>query len=59
MRSITSLPTFAAAKNSPHLEIFRKKGTSAAARDRVDEWGDNLTEFEGKPLKSSRSARSI
>ncbi len=46
--------TFAAAKNSPHLEIFRKKGIEVLLlADRVDEWMvSNLSEFEGKPLKS-------
>ena len=46
--------TFAAAKNSPHLEIFRKKGIEVLLlSDRVDEWViGNLNEFEGKPLKS-------
>jgi molecular chaperone HtpG len=45
---------FAAAKNSPHLEIFRKKGIEVLLlADRVDEWVvSNLTEFEGKPLAS-------
>jgi molecular chaperone HtpG len=46
--------TFAAAKNSPHLEIFRKKGIEVLLlTDRVDEWAlSYLTEFEGKPLQS-------
>jgi molecular chaperone HtpG len=46
--------TFAAAKNSPHLEIFRKKGIEVLLlTDRVDEWVvGNLNEFDGKPLKS-------
>ncbi len=46
--------SFAAARNSPHLEIFRKKGIEVLLlSDRVDEWvGSNLTEFEGKPLAS-------
>ena len=31
--------SFAAAKNSPHLEIFRKKGVEVLLlTDRVDEW---------------------
>ena len=44
----------AAAKNSPHLEIFRKKGIEVLLMsDRVDEWLlSNLTEFEGKHLQS-------
>lgn len=43
-----------AAKNSPHLEVFRKKGIEVLLlSDRVDEWFvTNLTEFEGKPLQS-------
>ena len=46
--------TFPAAKNSPHLEIFRKRGIEVLLLwDRVDEWlVGNLTEFEGKPLAS-------
>ncbi|MFO7543143.1 MAG: molecular chaperone HtpG [Thiobacillus sp.] len=46
--------SFAAAKHSPHLEIFRKKGIEVLLlSDRVDEWlTSNLTEFEGKPMKS-------
>ncbi len=43
-----------AAKNSPHLEVFRKKGIEVLLlSDRVDEWlVTNLTEFEGKLLQS-------
>ena len=46
--------TFAAAKSSPHLEIFRKKGVEVLLlSDRVDEWlSTHLTEFDGKPLQS-------
>jgi molecular chaperone HtpG len=46
--------TFAAAKNSPHLEVFRKKGIEVLLlSDRVDEWAFSfLTEFEGKSLQS-------
>ncbi|HJV27482.1 MAG TPA: molecular chaperone HtpG [Aromatoleum sp.] len=46
--------SFNAAKNSPHLEIFRKKGIEVLLlSDRVDEWViGNLTEFDGKPLLS-------
>ena len=46
--------TFNAAKNSPHLEIFRKKGIEVLLlADRVDEWVvGHLTEFDGKPLAS-------
>lgn len=46
--------TFTAAKNSPHLEIFRKKGIEVLLlSDRVDEWlVAHLTEFSGKQLQS-------
>jgi len=46
--------TFTAARNSPHLEIFRKKGIEVLLlSDRVDEWvSGHLTEFDGKPLQS-------
>lgn len=46
--------TFTAAKNSPHLEIFRKKGIEVLLlSDRVDEWVSGyLTEFDGKQLQS-------
>jgi molecular chaperone HtpG len=46
--------TFNAAKNSPHLEVFRKKGIEVLLlSDRVDEWVvSHLTEFEGKALAS-------
>ncbi len=46
--------TFNAAKNSPHLEVFRKKGIEVLLlSDRVDEWlVGNLFEFEGKQLAS-------
>ena len=45
---------FNAAKNSPHLEIFRKKGIEVLLMyDRVDEWlMGSLTEFEGKKFIS-------
>jgi molecular chaperone HtpG len=45
---------FSAARNSPHLEIFRKLGIEVLLMyDRVDEWVlSALSEFEGKPLKS-------
>ena len=45
---------FTAAKHSPHLEIFRKKGIEVLLlSDRVDEWVlGHLSEFEGKPLQS-------
>jgi molecular chaperone HtpG len=46
--------SFSAARNSPHLEIFRKLGVEVLLLfDRVDEWVVSLlTEFEGKPLHS-------
>jgi molecular chaperone HtpG len=45
---------FSAARNSPHLEIFRKLGIEVLLMyDRVDEWVVSLlTEFDGKPLQS-------
>ena len=44
----------AAAKNSPQLEVFKKKGIEVLLMtDRVDEWGLSfLPEFEGTPLQS-------
>ena len=44
--------SFLAAKSSPHLEVFRKKGVEVLLMfDRVDEWVvAHLPEFEGKPL---------
>ncbi len=46
--------TFNAAKNSPHLEVFRKKGIEVLLlTDRVDEWVvSHLAEFDGKSLVS-------
>jgi molecular chaperone HtpG len=46
--------TFASAKNSPHLEVFRKKEIEVLLlSDRVDEWLVNgLQEFDGKKLQS-------
>jgi len=46
--------TFNAAKNSPHLEIFRKKGVEVLLlSDRVDEWMLSFfTEFDGKQMTS-------
>ena len=43
-----------AAKNSPHLEIFKKKGIEVLLlSDRIDEWLTGyLSEFEGKKLQS-------
>jgi molecular chaperone HtpG len=45
---------YTAAKNSPHLEVFRKKGIEVLLlSDRVDEWlVSHLAEFEGKKLQS-------
>ena len=46
--------TLAAAKSSPQLEIFRKKGIEVLLMaDRVDEWALNyLRDFDGTPLQS-------
>jgi len=46
--------TFAAAKHSPHLEVFRKQGIEVLLlSDRIDEWlVGNLPEFAGKSLQS-------
>jgi molecular chaperone HtpG len=46
--------SFMAVKNSPHLEIFRKKGIEVLLLwDRIDEWVvSNLSEFSGKHLQS-------
>ena len=46
--------SLATAKNSPQLEIFRKKGIEVLLlTDRVDEWLlSHLYEFDGKPLQS-------
>ncbi len=43
-----------AARNSPHLEVFRRKGIEVLLlSDRVDEWFvSHVTEFEGKSLAS-------
>jgi molecular chaperone HtpG len=45
---------FPAARNSPHLEIFRRVGVEVLLMyDRIDEWvAAALTEFDGKPLRS-------
>jgi molecular chaperone HtpG len=45
---------FTAAKNSPHLEIFRSKGIEVLLlSDRVDEWlVSHLNEYDGKTLQS-------
>ena len=46
--------TLAAARNSPQLEVFRKKGIEVLLMtDRVDEWALTfLTEFDGTPMQS-------
>lgn len=46
--------TFAGAKNSPHLEIFRKKGIEVLLMaEQIDEWVVTyLTEYNGKKLQS-------
>ncbi len=46
--------SFEAAKNSPHLEVFRKKGIEVLLMsDRIDEWlVSHLNEFDGKQLQS-------
>ena len=46
--------TLAAAKNSPQLEVFKKKGIEVLLMtDRVDEWALNyLNEFDDTPLQS-------
>jgi len=46
--------SLAAAKGSPHLELFRKKGVEVLLmHDRLDEWLiSHLTEFDGKQLQS-------
>jgi molecular chaperone HtpG len=50
--------SYAAAKNSPHLEIFRKLGVEVLLlHDRIDEWVvSSLTDFEGKSLQSVAKA---
>jgi molecular chaperone HtpG len=50
---------FGAARASPHLEIFRKKGVEVLLlSDRVDEWVvAHLTEFDGKELQSVARGR--
>ena len=50
--------SYVAAKNSPHLEFFNKKGIEVLLlSDRIDEWMlSYLTEFDGKPLQSITKA---
>ena len=51
---VITADSLAAAKSSPQLEIFRKKGLEVLLLiDRVDEWMlSHLYDFEGKPLQS-------
>ncbi len=51
---------YAAARNSPHLEIFRKLGVEVLLlHDRIDEWvASSLHEFDGKRLQSA-AARDL
>ncbi|NPE62654.1 molecular chaperone HtpG [Dickeya dadantii] len=50
--------SYAAAKSSPHLELFRKKGIEVLLlSDRIDEWMMSyLTEFDGKSFQSVSKA---
>ncbi len=50
--------SYAAAKNSPHLELFSKKGIEVLLlSDRIDEWMMSyLTEFDGKAFQSVSKA---
>jgi len=50
--------SYAAARHSPHLEIFKKLGVEVLLlHDRVDEWVmSTLTEYDGKPLHSVAKA---
>lgn len=50
--------SYAAAKSSPHLELFRKKGIEVLLlSDRIDEWMMSyLKEFDGKPFQSVSKA---
>jgi len=49
-----SADSWRAARSSPHLEVFRKKGIEVLLlSDRVDEWMLSfLNEFDGKPVSS-------
>jgi molecular chaperone HtpG len=51
---VITADSLTAARNSPHLEIFRKKGIEVLLlTDRIDEWVLNfLTEFDGKSIQS-------
>ncbi|MCK3668502.1 molecular chaperone HtpG [Photorhabdus noenieputensis] len=50
--------SYAAAKNSPHLELFRKKGIEVLLlSERIDEWMMGyLTDFDGKKFQSVSKA---
>jgi len=50
--------SYVAAKNSPHLELFNKKGIEVLLlSDRIDEWMlSYLTEFDGKALQTIAKA---
>jgi chaperone protein htpG len=50
--------SYVAAKNSPHLELFNKKGIEVLLlSDRIDEWMlSYLTEFDGKALQTITKA---
>lgn len=50
--------SYAAASNSPHLELMRKKGIEVLLlSDRIDEWMmSHLTEFDGKSFQSVSKA---
>ncbi|MBI6152278.1 molecular chaperone HtpG [Serratia surfactantfaciens] len=50
--------SYSAAKSSPHLELFRKKGIEVLLlSDRIDEWMMSyLTEFDGKAFQSVSKA---
>lgn len=50
--------SYVAAKNSPHLELFNKKGIEVLLlSDRIDEWMlSYLTEFDGKSLQTITKA---
>ena len=47
--------SYSAARNSPHLEVFRKHGVEVLLlTDRIDEWMvTHLTEVSGKPVQSA------
>jgi molecular chaperone HtpG len=47
--------SYSAARNSPHLEVFRKHGVEVLLlSDRIDEWVvTHLTEFDGRRLHSA------